>query len=465
MDKQTERFFISKSKTIEERFADGKALRDKFPRRNQGDYKPHSNRLDPISILEEQGKTRLTELLPIRYGRMLASSFAFLRGGAAIMAADLAASTKATGINVQTCGDMHVANFGVFATAERNMVFGINDFDETLPGPWEWDVKRLVASIVVAGRFLGAEESISKVSLMVAVRSYKKHLRIYTKMGHVQLVYSTMYENDIQKKMLPEMQKVLGKIINKAKKQTHIEILNKLVSISGNEYRLRDNAPYIVHDTHSKNKRDHEDELGLFLESYMLSLTDDRKELLKHYRIVDVVRKVVGVGSVGTKCWIVFLIGKNYDDPLFLQVKEAQSSVLEPFIKESFYANHGQRVVAGQRLLQVDPDIFLGWGEKDGIHFYAHQLRDMQGGVVFDANKINMKNMTEYCKLCGWALALAHAKSGDAAMISGYLGKSNEFDEAMVQFAYAYADQTEKDYQALVKTVESGRIKAIREKS
>jgi uncharacterized protein (DUF2252 family) len=463
--KQTITYFKSKPKTIEERYAEGKALREKFPRKEQGNYKPDPNRADPISILEEQGKTRLTELVPIRYARMLTSPFAFLRGAAAIMAADLATGTKPTGINVQTCGDMHVANFGVFASAERNLIFGINDFDETVPGPWEWDIKRLVASIVASGRFLGAKKNLCTESVLATVNSYKKNMRYYSEMGHIELVYATITEKDLQQKLPPSVQKGLKKMTDKARERTHFQVLDKIANIVDNKYRLRDDAPFIVHETHTQSGRTVDEALGLFLESYMLSLADDRKQLLKHYRIIDVARKVVGVGSVGTRCWIVFLLGNHSEDPLFLQIKEAQPSVLEPYTSKSTYSNHGQRVVAGQRLLQAAPDIFIGWGEQDGIHFYVRQLRDMKGGVEFDPNKVNIENMPEYGKLCGWALALAHAKSGDAAMISGYLGKGDEFDQAMVEFAFAYADQTEQDYQALEAAAASGRIKVARAES
>jgi uncharacterized protein (DUF2252 family) len=465
MDNQTISYFKSKAKTIEERFAEGKALRDKFPRKDQGEYKPDPKRADPVSILEEQAKIRLTELVPIRYARMLTSPFAFLRGAAAIMAADLAAGPKTTGIQVQICGDMHVANFGVFASAERNMIFGINDFDETIPGPWEWDIKRLVASMVSAGVFLGADKDLCKESILVAVDSYKKHLKEYAYMGHLELAYSTMTEKELLKKLPPAIQKGLKKVTDKARERTNFQVLDKLANIVDNKYRLRDDAPFIVHETHTQMGRPVDEALGRLLESYMLSLADDRKALLKHYRIVDVARKVVGVGSVGTRCWIMFMLGNNSEDPLFLQVKEAQPSVFEPFIPKSIYKNHGQRVVAGQRLLQAAPDIFLGWGEQDGIHFYVRQLRDMKGGLELNPDKIKIEKMPEYCKLCGWALALAHAKSGDAAMISGYLGKSDEFDQAMVQFAFAYADQTEQDYQALDAAAASGRIKVARSES
>lgn len=459
MDTEIINHFQSKPKTVEERMAEGKALRVKFPRIKQGEYSPSTKRADPVSILEAQGKTRLEELVPIRYSRMLTSPFAFLRGGAAIMAADLAAGPKLTGIKVQACGDMHVANFGVFASAERNLVFGINDFDETLPGPWEWDLKRLVASIVSSGRFLGADKSLCKKGVMAAVSSYRKRMHEYAGMGYLDLWYATINEADILKTLTGTAQKGAIKMMVKARQRTHMQVLGKLTDLVDAKHRLHENAPFIVRETHTKDGTPIREALGLFLESYFLSLADERKTLLKNYRITDVVRKVVGVGSVGTRCWVVFLTGNHLDDPLFLQIKEAQPSVLDPYTTKSIYSNRGQRVVIGQRLLQAAPDIFLGWGEQAGIHFYVRQLRDMKGGVEFDPKKVKIENLPQYGSLCGWALALAHAKSGDAAMIAGYAGNSDELDRAMVNFAFAYADQTEKDYQALAAAAKSGRIK------
>jgi uncharacterized protein (DUF2252 family) len=447
-----------KQKSVEQRVAAGKALRDKFPRAKQGDYKPSPERADPVSILEEQAKSRLPDLVPIRYARMLTSPFAFLRGAAAIMASDLDAGTATTGINVQACGDMHVANFGVFASAERNLIFGINDFDETLPGPWEWDLKRLVASIVASGRFLGANKIQCENCVRAAVRSYRNRIKQYAYMGKMELWYTTMKDKDVMKTLPPAQQKALKKVTDKARTRTHLQVLDKLTDIVDEKYRLRDDAPFFVHETHTQAGRPVEEALQLVLESYFLSLADDRKNLLKYYHIVDVARKVVGVGSVGTRCWVIFLIGISSGDPLFLQVKEAQPSVLEPFLSRSVYTTHGRRVVEGQRLIQGAPDIFLGWGELDGIHFYIRQLRDMKGGVEFDPAKVKLENYPQYCAICAWALALAHAKSGDAAMISGYAGNSDELDTAMVRFAFAYADQTEKDYKALVAAAKSGRI-------
>ncbi|MEQ1587432.1 MAG: DUF2252 domain-containing protein [Cyclobacteriaceae bacterium] len=463
MSKKLINHFQSKQLSIEERMEAGKALRKKFPRVNQGDYKISSRRADPVSILEAQGKTRLQTLVPVRYARMLTSPFAFLRGGAAIMAADLAAQGKTTGLQVQACGDMHVANFGIFASAERNLVFGINDFDETIPAPWEWDLKRLAASAVAAVKFLGGDEKLCKESVTAAVRSYRKRIREYAQMGNLELWYSTLTGSEVMKTMLPALRKNAEKIMDKARSRTHVQVLEKLTDIVDEQHRLKVNAPFIVRETKTMQGQTIEEALAIFLELYFESLPEDRKELLKHYRIVDVVRKVVGVGSVGTRCWVIFLKGSHDQDPLFLQIKEAQPSVLEPFVAKSKFKNHGERVVAGQRLIQGSPDIFLGWLQHAGFHFYVRQLRDMKGGLEFDPNKMKIENFPRYTELCGWALALAHAKSGDAAMIAGYAGKSDVLDEAMVRFAFAYDKQTESDYKALMEAAKSGRIKVASE--
>ncbi len=455
--------FKSKPTTIEERFQLGKELRKKFPRIAQGEYKPAPDRADPVSILEEQAKTRLPDLVPIRYARMLTSPFAFLRGAAAIMAADLSANGETSGITVQACGDMHVANFGVFASAERNLIFGINDFDETLPGPWEWDLKRLVASIVASGRFLGADKDLCEESVMAAVSSYRKRMKEYAYKGNLELWYSTINAKDVLKALNPSARKAADRIMTKARQRTHMQVLGKMTDLVDNKYRLKVNAPFIVRETHTQAGRPIDEALGMLLESYFKSLAHDRKNLLKHYRIVDVARKIVGVGSVGTRCWIIFLTGNNSDDPLFLQVKEAQPSVMEKFLGGSPFNDQGRRVVEGQRLIQGAPDIFLGWGELDGLHFYVRQLRDMKGGVEFDPKTVKLENMPQYSSLCAWALALAHAKSGDAAMIAGYAGNSDELDEAMVNFAFAYADQTEKDFNTLAAAAKNGKIKVADE--
>jgi uncharacterized protein (DUF2252 family) len=280
----------------------------------------------------------------------------------------------------------------------------------------------------------------------------------YAGMGYLELWYATINESDILKTSTGSAQKGALKIMGKARQKTHMQVLGKLTDLVDAKYRLRENAPFIVRESHTQDGKPIEEALGLFLESYFLSLADERKTLLKNYRITDVVRKVVGVGSVGTRCWVVFLTGNHTNDPLFLQIKEAQPSVLEPYVSKSIYSNQGQRVVIGQRLLQAAPDIFLGWFQMGGMDFYVRQLRDMKGGVEFDPNKVKIENLDQYSSLCGWALALAHAKSGDAAKIAGYAGNSDELDQAMLNFAFAYADQTEKDYQALAAAAKSGRI-------
>jgi len=317
-----------------------------------------------------------------------------------------------------------------------------------------------VVSIVASGRFLGADEKLCREAVISAVSSYRKRMKTFAVMGNLELWYSTIGTADILKSISPSARKGAEKIMDKARSRTHMQVLDKLTDIVDKKNRLRDDAPFIVHQTHSQAGRPIEETIGLFLESYFASLADDRKSLLRKYRIVDVVRKIVGVGSVGTRCWVLFLAGNGDDDPLFLQVKEAQPSVLEPFLPGApHYANHGKRVVEGQRLIQGAPDIFLGWGEQDGIHFYVRQMRDMKGGVEFDPAKLKIANIPQYTSLCGWSLAQAHAKSGDAAMIAGYVGNSDELDEAMCRFGVSYADQTEKDFKVLLTAAKKGRIK------
>jgi uncharacterized protein (DUF2252 family) len=281
----------------------------------------------------------------------------------------------------------------------------------------------------------------------------------YARMGYLDLWYATINEADILKSLTGTAQKSALKIMAKARQRTHMQVLGKLTDLVDEKYRLRENAPFIVRETKVEDGRPIEEILGLFLESYFQSLADERKTLLKKYRITDAVRKIVGVGSVGTRCWVVFLTGNHSNDPLFLQIKQAEPSVLEPYVSKSIYKNQGQRVVIGQRLLQAAPDIFLGWFQISGGDFYVRQLRDMKGGIEFDPKATKVENIAQYSSLCGWALALAHAKSGDAAMIAGYAGNSDELDQAMVNFAFAYADQTEEDYQALAAASRSGRIK------
>jgi uncharacterized protein (DUF2252 family) len=449
--------FTATRPSIQDHMAAGRSLRRKVPRASLAAYDPPPAREDPVDILESQARTRLPQLVPVRYARMLASPFAFLRGGATIMAQDLGPS-PVTDISVQLCGDMHVSNFGVFASAERNLTFGINDFDETLRGPWEWDMKRLATSAVVAGQFLGGDcedcESFSRRTL----ESYRAHIREYADMGYLATWYSTIKEEDLIGAISPKLRGRVHKAIAKAKKGTHLQVLEKMTDLIDNKHRIVESAPFVVRETVTQRGTPIAKALGAFLEQYLASLPPDRKDLVSKYQILDVARKVVGVGSVGTRCWILFMRGKDDGDPLFLQVKEAQPSVLAPYLDGPAFDNQGFRVVSGQRLIQGAPDILLSWGTVEGIHFYVRQLRDMKGSYEYDPETWTRKGFLDYCALCGWALALAHAKSGNAAMITGYVGKSDALDDAMTRFAFAYAEQNERDYDRFTKAAGIGRI-------
>jgi uncharacterized protein (DUF2252 family) len=449
--------FLAAQPAVEERLSAGKALRLEVPRASLGEFRPPPRRKDPVAILEAQGRTRLQKLVPIRYARMLASPFAFLRGAAAIMAQDLSGS-PVTGIDVQACGDMHMANFGVFASAERNVIFGINDFDETFPGPWEWDLKRLAASVVVGGRFLVADRELCGAASHSAVGSYRRRIREYAGMGHLETWYATIREADVLAVLSPAVRRRAEQMFAKARGRGHIQVLEKLTNLVDDKHHIVEDAPLIVRDRLTEQGKPLAPVLDLVLGRYLASLPNDRQVLMSRYRLVDAARKVVGVGSVGTRCWVLLFQGASAADPLFLQVKEAQASVLAPYVKGPRFDNQGQRVVVGQRLIQPAPDIFLGWAEIEHLHYYVRQLRDMKGGVEFDPDNWQREGLLEYSALCGWALALAHAKSGDAAMIAGYTGKSEALDDALTGFAVAYANQTERDHAALEKAARSRRI-------
>lgn len=442
--------------SVEDRMAAGKALRTKVPLASLGEYTPSAKRKDPVAILEAQARTRIQELVPVRYSRMLASPFAFLRGCAAIMAQDLSAS-PVTGLTVQVCGDMHVSNFGVFASAERNLTFGINDFDETIPGPWEWDLKRLTASAAVAGQFLGCDRARCEAFSRSVVRSYRKRIREFAHMGYLATTYATIHEEDVMAAVSPRLRARWQKGLEKAKKGSHLQVLEKMTDLVDNKERIIESAPFVVRETHLESGMDIKTAVGIFLQQYLASLSPARKQLIERYQILDVARKVVGVGSVGTRCWVAFMRGVDNNDPLFLQFKEAEASVLAPYLKASF-PNQGFRVVSGQRLIQSAPDILLGWGKVEKTHFYIRQLRDMKGSYEFDPDSTDLRGFLEYCRLCGWALALSHAKSGDAAMIAGYAGKSEGLEDALTAFALAYAEQNESDYAKLQKAAETRRI-------
>ena len=443
--------------SFRERMAAGKALRDKVPHEAHAVYRRSRDRKDPVAILEEQARTRLPFLVPIRYTRMLASPFAFLRGSAAVMSADLA-QTPSVGVRVQACGDMHVANFGVFASAERNLVFGINDFDETMPGPWEWDLKRLAASVVVATRFLGGDAVLAREAVHALVRTYRKRMREFAEMRYLDVWYSRIDERGIYDVLTPEARKGAERIIAKARQRGHTQVLAKMSELIDDKHRIVESAPLIVREQATSDGRPIWPIVTEVLKRYTASLPEDRRELISRYRAIDVARKVVGVGSVGTRCWVLLMMGNGSDDPLFLQYKEVQPSVLAPYVKARRVKCEGERVVVGQRLIQGAPDVFLGWGTIGPTHFYIRQLRDMKGGVDFSSSETKVGNMPAYAKLCGWSLAMAHAKSGDAAMISGYIGKSDAMDQALARFADAYADQTESDHDALARAARRKKI-------
>ncbi|MCP3473095.1 DUF2252 domain-containing protein [Bradyrhizobium sp. CCGUVB1N3] len=447
--------FTIRKPSFNQRMEAGKALRKQVPRASHAIYDRSSHRADPIDILERQNATRVQKLVPVRYSRMLANPFAFLRGSAAVMASDLSTS-PVSGIRVAACGDMHISNFGVYATAERNLVFSINDFDEIHVGPWEWDLKRLAASATVAANFLGGDQAQSEEAARECVRSYRKHIDCYAEMGYLSVWYQRIDERAILGSLSPESRRLARNVMDRAKARGHITTFDKLTEPVKGHHRFIEDVPLIVRETHTEKGTSVKVALDRFLHSYIRSLGYDRKLLLSRYHITDVARKVVGVGSVGTECWMLMLEGASESDPLFLQIKEANASVLAPYVDLKLpFRHHGQRVVFGQRLTQGSPDIFLGWGEVEGKQFYIRQLADMKGGVKVD----NLETLPDYCRLCGWALALAHAKSGDVAMIAGYCGKSDALDDALAKFAASYARQTEQDYEALSRAKRTRRIR------
>jgi uncharacterized protein (DUF2252 family) len=456
--------FTARKPSVGERLTAGKALRGKVARAAHARFDKKHDRPDPVAILEQQNVSRAPKLVPVRFARMLVSPFAFLRGSAAVMADDLSA-TPVTGLGVSACGDMHVANFGVYASAERSLVFSINDFDETYPAPWEWDLKRLAASAAVAARFEGGDKDDAADAARAAVRSYRKRIRRFAEMSYLDVWYNRIDDRAILDVLTPKVRLQAERLMAKAREKGHMQILGKLTQEIGGEHRIVEDVPLIIRETHIATGMSTFVALDRMLRSYIESLSDDRRQLLSRYRIVDSARKVVGVGSVGTGCWVVLLLGIDGDDPLFLQVKQAQPSVLAPYTDYKLpFENQGRRVVAGQRLTQGSPDIFLGWGEVDGRHFYVRQLADMKGSLKYEQGDTEgLAGLREYCTLCGWALALAHAKSGDAAMIAGYCGNNSELDEAIAKFALAYARQTEQDYEALARARRTGRIQVASE--
>jgi uncharacterized protein (DUF2252 family) len=436
--------------------AAGKSLRDQVPRSSHAVWKPPANRENPLAVLRASDVGRLRQLLPIRYGRMLQSPFTFYRGAAAVMAADLA-GTPATGIRVQACGDCHLLNFGGFATPERNILFDINDFDETSPAPWEWDVKRLVASFVLAARSNALRDADGLAAAVACARSYREHMSQYAQMSPLEIWYARITSEDILGLLSDAgVKEKVRRRIAKAKGQRASEIdYPKLAGMVGGEVRIHDNPPLIFHPEQLRRKG-FQAWMEENIAAYRKTLTDDRRALLDRYHIVDYALKVVGIGSVGTRCGIALLMSVA-NEPLFLQFKEARRSVLELHAGKNPYRHHGQRVVMGQRLMQPASDVFLGWiTGKYGVHGYVRQLRDAKIKPLVETFTAEM--LAAFGEACGWALARAHAKAGSPIRISGYLGTSDTFDEAMGKFALAYADQTERDHAALKAGVRAGKI-------
>jgi uncharacterized protein (DUF2252 family) len=456
--------------TVAERIANGKAARARTPRASHADFEPASDRLDPIEHLGRQAESRVPELVPIRYGRMLVSPFAFYRGAALIMAADLA-KTPHSGLRVQLCGDAHMSNFGVFASPERRLLFDINDFDETLPGPWEWDVKRLAVSLAVAGRENGYKPKERETIVLSAVAAYRTAMAGFAGMRNLDLWYTRMEIEDTLREMrrlaTKQMYKRTERALAKSRTRDSMQVFSKLTREVDGEPRIISDPPLIEPiDQLSGDIQGQElrETLHDILRSYRATLQHDRRILLEGFRLVDVARKVVGVGSVGTRAWIVLMLGRDNGDPLFLQLKEAQTSVLEEFAGKSDVHNSGERVVNGQHLMQASSDIFLGWchvtNGMDGRErdFYGRQLKDWKGSV--EVETMIPRGMELYAQMCGWTLARAHARSGDRVAIAAYLGTGNSFDRAIGRFAETYADQNERDYQALVDAVAGGRLQA-----
>jgi uncharacterized protein (DUF2252 family) len=444
--------------TRSERYEMGKQLRKKCPRSSHATFSPPAKRPSQLEIMKESEKGRLEKLLPMRHGRMAASPFTFYRGSALNMAIDLA-KTPSTGVYVQACGDAHLCNFGGFATPERNIIFSINDLDETLPAPWEWDVKRLAASFVVACQHNGIGKSDAKDAVQQCVRSYRKYMDEYSEMRIMELWHHSLGADMMLAKLDdPELRAKGEKRIEKEKGRSIAEeMFPQLAQGRGNITYIQDQLPAIFHWEGHKPGEIHKIVMEAF-ELYRSSLSPVYSFLLNRYELKDGAIKVVGVGSVGTACWV-FLLMTGDGEPLFLQAKEARKSVLEDFAGKSIYANHGQRVINGYRIMQPFSDPFLGWTQgKLGRHYFFRQLRDIKISIRVETfGKAEMINFADWC---GQALALSHARSGDAALLSGYMGKSDSFDQAIADFSFAYAEQNEKDYDALMKAIKSGKLEA-----
>jgi uncharacterized protein (DUF2252 family) len=454
---------------VTERAAAGKAARSVARRSAHAEWAPPANRKDPVAVIEAQDARRVQELVPIRHGRMAASPFAFYRGAAAVMAADLA-TTPVSGLRVQTCGDAHLANFGAFAAPDRRLVFDLNDFDETLPGPWEWDVKRLVVSFALAGRDRGFKRAERSTALLAAVRSYREAMREFAGLGDLEVWYERL---DVEASLGrieaadPGAVKRFERGIAKARAKDSTRAMEKLTEVVDGEIRIVSQPPLIVPIEDlvpAAAAAEVEGSLRDVIASYRSTLPGDRRHLLDGYDFRRLARKVVGVGSVGTRAWVILLTGRDDEDPLFLQAKEAEASVLEPYAGPSRFRNHGRRVVEGQRLMQAAGDIFLGWCVAVGLDgrdrdFYVRQLWDWKRSVEIE--RLSPAGLEVYAEVCGWTLARAHARSGDRIEIASYLGAGDSFDQAVCEFAESYADQSERDHAALCDAIASGRLEAV----
>jgi uncharacterized protein (DUF2252 family) len=454
----------------------GKEARATVPRASHATFEPSANRPDPITLLEDQAITRVQELVPIRYGRMLVSPFTFFRGAALIMASDLS-TTPRSGLTAQICGDAHLSNFGVFASPERQLVFDCNDFDETLPGPWEWDIKRLAASIVVAGRDKGHPKSVRTAAIVEVGRAYRESMNQMATMSNLDVWYfhvdveSVISQLESQatttgSKAQARMAATATKVVAKARTKDSMKALDKLTHVVDGERRIISDPPLLVPAEEVFPELEADQFMHMFrelLRRYRQTLSTDRRHLLEQYQFSQMARKVVGVGSVGTRVWVVLLHGAGSEDVLFLQAKEAEASVLERFTKKSQYGNHGARVVAGQRLMQASSDIFLGWQRSEGLDgashdYYVRQLQDWKGSI--DTETMVPQGLEAYGRLCAGTLARAHARSGDRFAIAAYLGNSDNFEKALAKFAESYADQNERDYEAFAAACKSGRLHA-----
>jgi uncharacterized protein (DUF2252 family) len=457
--------------SLDARIAAGESAREQTPPSAHANWKPADDRPDPIALLEKQNETREPDLIPVRHGRMMVSPFTFYRGAAMIMAADLT-GTPVAGMNVQLCGDAHLSNFGLFGSPERRLLFDLNDFDETLPGPFEWDVKRMAASFTIAARHNGLSKSEARAITGAVVRRYRNAMEDFAGMRTLDVWYASLSDDILESVAAVVKSKAQAKILKRAKRTAEkartrdsLQALSKLAERVDGKYQIVSNPPIIIplrdlRKLYGMSEKEADRRVRAQLRGYRATLDDDRRELLSKFQLVDAARKVVGVGSVGTRAFIGLMEGRDERDPLFLQVKEANASVLEYGLPKSRYRKHGERVVRGQRMMQAASDIFLGWfTAEDGRHFYWRQLRDWKGSAVVEG--MLPEGMVAYGALCAWTLARAHARSGDPVAMAAYLGPYTEFEESITDFSQRYADQNQRDYDAFLDAIRSGRLEAI----